>query len=200
MGAIAAIIGAGCCCDGTPCGVCNDPPTTFLVESTLEFDWGYPEDCEGCCEGMVHPSFSADIGSLLVGYGGAGAKTTDDFPGGTWATPDYPEQTQISECNAEISLAPCVPTGPWFRVQIGCATISGVAYGEVRITLWRNTFALGGQLGTIKYRKQVEGPDCEFPLGVYEYAEHDFDWEDCNSPDTALEVIRNVDFGTVTMS
>lgn len=198
MGAIAAMIGSGCCCDGTPCGVCDDAPTTVAVESTLEFDWGFPADCASCCEGMVHASFSADIGTVNVGLSMTGI-VTNDWPTGLWDTPEYPDQTQNSPCFAEFGGFPCGIDGPWFGVAVSCVQIDGVAYGEVRIKLWRVSFTITN-IGTIKYRKRVEGPDCVFPLGVYDYAEHDFDWEDCTDPFTSLEVIRNISFGSVTLS
>ena len=204
MGSIAAIIGSGCCCDGTPCGVCNDTPTSVAVNSSLSFDWGWPPECEcpyQSCDGLFAVDWGDDIGSVVLNTGGFGITTTD-FPGNTWDTPDYGPGTErdIEGCAWPGLGTPCYVSGPFYNLKVRCRVIDGVAYGEVALTLWRSSgTGFGIDLGVIYYRKQVEGTDCQFPLGTYTYAEHDFDWEPCEVSPIAPR-IRNIDFGTFEVS
>lgn len=201
MAAVPALL---CCCGGgTPCGVCNDTPTSVAVNSTLAFDWGYPEDCPcpySNCEGMFAVDWAADVGSVVLNTGGSGI-TTNDIGGGTWDTPSYGPATERPECPWEGSGTPCSITGPFRTLQVRCRVIDGVAYGEVALTLYRRSGSGFGQdLGVIYYRKPVDVPDCLFPLGTYTYAEHDFDWTACEGVSHIAERIANIDFGTFEVS
>lgn len=206
-----------CCCEAV-CSACasggscasNLGYSSVVVETTLAFSFGFPEDCLDCAGSFLLGEYAidgaTDVGSLTLYATSSGAchlirGVVGIFPAPfAWSPPTYGPAPYQCELGGDFPVA-----GPWYSIRVRCITVRGVAYGECVVTLQRwSCSGFGNELASLYYRRPA-GSDCKIPLGLYEFHHHDIpeSWFDCHAVSgcfTGAALVWDLVPGSVTVS